>query len=432
MLTTGTVPVDDRVTVSGKLEEMVGTVETGDGAIPSFLTLARNTDENEYLAIYVTGDRSIEGLLLDRDGDVVSGPTVLVDRDGPAPFPTSGGVLLTPPNVAYNPETQQYAITFDRRAGSRLDGPASQSSHVVARLVSDTAQPMGGEVRITPDLGAYDCAAGAADIEFDPGAGGYVVASTQSREAGTEPGVDCPGIAPATTNQRTIVQPVGADLAPGPLTRVPDQGDAPRSRFVDVEVHPADGSFLVVGATDRTTGTAYVDEPDLTLRRRIELTSESSGEFGGDAAAADPVTGNWLITWAHGLERSQYATVVDIDGETLAVPSRTISSRIGPVRAVGDGTFVAVGASPPAFLHLDAEGFQRSTEQIDRFDVGSDGSSAFAGIEVEPSAGPPRAIAIGRVDAVAIATTEVFSRRGRWWSSFVHGPPIRFSDWDGA
>ena len=356
-------------------------VQQGEGGNPFYLAMAYNPEKDEFLVVYLNrfGSNDLSGVLLDRDGDVISGPNVLAIHTTAAPN-SDGLISQQPPAVAYNPTTDQYAIAYVRSVGSNPGG--GQAGHVVSRLVDDSGIAIGGEQLITPDFGSYYfCQARFPDVAFDPASGGYVFAYFKHSffQEGT-----CTDV-PEDSTDRVLLQSASADLVPGaivPAARGTDQGFP----LLDVESAPDTGNVMVAAPVNDVDGAAFLYGPDRELVADIPLEqSDPAGIFSLAKVAHDPASGNWLITWRQNRTNETWGTVVDADGDVVT-PSGVIvpGHSVAGLSAAGDGTFVGVTADG-SLLHRDADGRMLSLESVDEMFTNGYNTQSRAGVRVSPS-----------------------------------------------
>ena len=385
--------------------DTVNVIDLAGASSPFDITMAHNPERREYLVVWnerLGANDGVHALRLDRDGQAL-GSRFQIAVEGT-------DMQSRPPEVAYNPDTDQYAVVFERSVGTNPGG--GQTSHVFAQLVDDTGGLVGGEVMISPDFGAYFfCAAMEPDIAFDSTSGGYLVAYTKDDALNADPGL-CDGL-PADAGDRLVIQSVGADLTPGALTLGPNPGNKTLRSKVEIVPHASNGTFMVMEEidfhTDQTflTGRAYIYESDRTLVREIELPeSEPAGYFGEVNVASDPVTGNWLLMWVHNRVSETITHVVDASGTTVVAPHVGVAGyQVSDVVAVGDGTFVAWDARE-GVVQLDGNGDEFFRTAPDGFgDTLGIGGYGAGGIGVDVLDGTPQMVVVGNAaDVTDLAT----------------------------
>lgn len=392
--------------VSARTEQQSSAVIELDAGRAIMTRVAHNPERHEYLVVWRSrfGSEDVRAVRLDRNGAALGDPFVVV--------PDSSAPLNQAPNVAYNPTTNQYAVTYQRADVAFAGGTEGQSSHVYARLVSDLGVVAGPEVQISPDFSTYYfCSAINPNVAFDASTGGYLFAYYKTDFVSNDP-ARCPGI-PVDSTYRVMLQPAASDLAPGSITMAPAYGSRPTPDEPEIEAHPVNGTFLVVEAIDELEGRAYLYGADRVLRRQTALTQPSpAGNFGLTRVTADPATGNWLLAWRQNRRAEAVTMVLDADGRVIE-PSHVglADAQLIDVVAVGDGSFVGLDTRA-RLVHIDGSGTAFSVEALDDFAVGN-GLSFTPGSDLglDVDSGRARVVAIGNDSTgleLAVATADVF------------------------
>lgn len=363
-LTLATAAVAAAAPTSQRTERVddVRVVELGEAGSQFDATMAHNHEKDEFLVVYrnAFGTQNISGVLLDRDGETIAGPSVLVAHT------SDDNIDNAPPAVAYNPTTNQYVVAYERSDVAFAGGTEGQAGHVFGRLVSDTGTIAGPEVRISPDFSPnYFCVASYPDVAFDPGSGGFVFAYYQTGFSSDNDPDYCPGV-PLGAIHNALLHPTSAELDPGTIVRVPRPTEEGQFPQLDVETDPATGNVMVATVIDFEEGAAFLYGPDRTLIEDIPLVqTDPTGFFGLQKVANDPVTGNWLLTWRQTRVTETAGLVVSPVGDTIA-PTSVIAPGhfVAGLTATGDGSFVGV-SDKGSLLHLASDGQLLSVDAVD-------------------------------------------------------------------
>ncbi|MFN3258859.1 MAG: hypothetical protein ACE37B_24515 [Ilumatobacter sp.] len=367
----------------------VRVVEVGEGGSQFDATMAHNHEKDEFLVVYrnAFGTQNISGVLLDRNGETIAGPNVLVTHA------SDDNIDNAPPAVAYNPTTNQFVVAFVRSDVAFAGGTEGQAGHVFGRLVSDTGVVAGPEVQISPDFSPnFFCVASYPDVAFDPISEGFVFAYYQSGYSADDPDY-CPGV-PVGAIHNALLHPTSAGLDPGAIVRVPRPTTEGQFPQLDVETDPTNGNVMVATVIDFEEGAAFLYRPDKTLISDIPLVQTDPAKFFTlPKVANDPGTGNWLVTWRQTRMIETAGLVVDAAGNTVA-PISVIAPGLFIVglAATGDGRFVGV-SEKGSLLHLGVDGQLLSADPVDGLrPMGT--RDPRAGIRVSASS-PPRLVAAG-------------------------------------
>jgi len=371
--------------------------------------IAHNPERHEFLAVWRSrfGTEDVSAVRLDRNGHPLGDPFVVA----PTQLTDKINLINSAPAVAYNPTTNEYVVVYQRQ--DLTDYPTGgQGSHIYARRVSATGALVGAEVQVSPDFSTYwFCSANSPSVAYDVASGGYMVAYFKHNFHAQG---DCSGLTVAHS-YRTLIQPLSGSLVPGALKMAPVFGPRNSTDRPQIEAHPTNGTFLVFEATGLNEGHAYLYDRNVTLLRDIHVRQpESAGNFSNHKVAADPVTGNWLLTWRQSRVNDTMAMVLDAGGAVVS-PMHVGLSAMPTVdlAAVGDGTWVGI-ATGSNLVHFGADGTAVSVEKLPDFRDGNGLSFALGGaVAVDRSGGTPRAVALGR-DTVglglelAVATADVY------------------------
>lgn len=314
-----------------------------------------NPERDEYLVAWMEGfaqgTPSVSAIRVDADGAPI-GTAFLVAAG------TEGGDQLTAPtepSVTYNPTTDQYLVSFNRQTASRSD-------QVRGVLVSDTGTIGGGETDLTPEFGDnFFCSTGAHDTSFDPTTGGYKIAYNVNYQTSTA-GADCVGLTPLT--QRSVLQSLTAGAAIGAQVFVPTEGEGVTERRVTVTTNPSTGDFMVTQEDSKSTGSAHIYDSGLDLVESIPLSIVGdTGFYRVGDAAADPLTGNWLVTFSTSTSQNARVVLVDADGDVLNNVEVPNTAQPSLITATGDGGFALV-TSAGLLVQLDPRGGEVARESL--------------------------------------------------------------------
>lgn len=319
-----------------------------------------NPDADEYLAAYRTrfdGNEDVKVVRLGSDGALLSGPTPLAIGVG-------GANTAFTTDVTYNPTTQQYLVSWLTESMPRT---------AVGQLVSASGVPVGSVVALHGALGSSkSCAAQYPQHEYNPVTGGYTLLYSVVFGTSTPGTASCQGL--AKLDERAVVALLGADLSLGTSVAVP------HSLFHSSEAHlaqnPVSGDILVVQKSDAPPGgRGVLFSPTLGIERSFSFDTDPStgSSFDEAVSAADPVSGNWLISW--GRTGDAATLVLDAAGDEVVPAAQRVSVDLRHVVGASDGTFWANSATG-YLVHVSGAGEELSKVRV----LGSVGNNdaAFA------------------------------------------------------
>ncbi|HWL44813.1 MAG TPA: hypothetical protein VNQ73_17860 [Ilumatobacter sp.] len=268
------------------------------------------------------------------------------------------------PSVAFNPATDEYLVVWTQGSGGLADPGAHSGIMRAVRVSAATGNVVAGPFTVLDPPGHYFCEVRATEIEFNPTNGGYVVSynyaffTTSGNAAQVAAG--CPGVTADARHQLRVSRLDGSGALLSGTATVP--GTQGQSRVTSsIARHPATGEFLIVAnapAAQRTERTLAhrVGPGGALVGASIAIDDNTAG---GGQAAADPLTGNWLVasyTSDHG--RTLLAHLFTADGRRIGSEVATGGAwNATGLIALGDGTFLLRdGSATVQLVHLGPTG----------------------------------------------------------------------------